>query len=121
MALVVAPLRVLAQGYLPGDDALRHAAKAVGGRSWTEILLLRPEITLDSNPGWHALLGALHRFFGLGAVDLVLASVALLFVLFSLGPVLLLRRPAACCSRSPCSWWPSRRSWSGSCRVGRSC
>ena len=95
VALVVAPLRILAQGYLPGDDALRHAAKAVSGRPWTDILLLRPEITLDSNPGWHALLGALHRWFGLGAVDLVLVSVVALFVLFSLGPVLLLRRPGA--------------------------
>jgi hypothetical protein len=95
VALVVAPLRILAQGYLPGDDALRHAAKAFSGRPWTDILLLRPEITLDSNPGWHALLGGLHRLLGLGVVDLVLVSVVLLFVLFSLGPVLLLRRPSA--------------------------
>jgi hypothetical protein len=94
-ALVVAPLRILAQGYLPGDDALRHAAKAVSGRPWTDILLLRPEITLDSNPGWHALLEMLHRGFGLGAIDLVLVSVIVLFVLFSLGPILLLRRPTA--------------------------
>jgi hypothetical protein len=95
VALVLAPLRILAQGYLPGDDALRHAAKAVSGRPWSDVLLLRPGITLDSNPGWHALLGALHRGLGLGAVDLVLVSVVVLFVLFSLGPVLVLRRPAA--------------------------
>jgi hypothetical protein len=94
-ALVMAPLRILAQGYLPGDDALRHAAKAVSGRPWSDILLLRPEITLDSNPGWHALLGALHRWLGLGTVDLVLVSVVTLFVLFSLGPILILRRPVA--------------------------
>jgi hypothetical protein len=57
--------------------------------------LLRPDITLDSNPGWHAILGALHRGFGLDAVDLVLFSVVALFVLFSLGSILLLRRPEA--------------------------
>ena len=95
MAVVLAPLLVLGQGYLPRDDALRHAAKAVSGLSWSEILILRPEIALDSNPGWHALLSALHRWFGLGTVDLVVFSVVALFVVFSLGPVLLLRRPEA--------------------------
>ena len=94
-AVGTAPLRILAQGFLPGDDALRHAAKAVSGRPWTEVLLLRPDITLDSNPGWHALLGALHRWTGLDALDLVLFSVVALFILFSLGPILLLRRPEA--------------------------
>jgi hypothetical protein len=88
-------LRVLASGYLPYDDALRHVAKAVSGRPWSEILLLGPGFDLDSNPGWHAILGALHRFLGLGSVDLLLASVVLLFVLFSLGPILLLRWPEA--------------------------
>jgi hypothetical protein len=96
LAVVVATaLRVLARGYLPGDDALRHAAKAVAGKPWPEILLLRPGFDLDSNPGWHAILGALHALFGLGVVDLVLASVALLFVAVSLGPILVLRRPEA--------------------------
>ena len=53
---VVTALRILALGYLPYDDALRHAAKAVSGRPWSEILLLRPGFDLDSNPGWHAFL-----------------------------------------------------------------
>ncbi len=91
--LAATALRVLASGFLPSDDALRHAAKAVAGRPWTEILIMRPDFTLDSNPGWHAFLGALHRAFGLDQVDLVIASVALLFLLFSLGPILILRRP----------------------------
>jgi hypothetical protein len=95
VVVVVTALRVLALGYLPHDDALRHAAKAVSGRPWSEILLLRPGFELDSNPGWHALLGALHRLFGLGPVDLVIVSVVLLFVAFSLGPILVLRRPEA--------------------------
>jgi hypothetical protein len=95
VVVVVAALRVLSLGYLPYDDALRHAAKAVSGRPWPEILLLRPGFELDSNPGWHAFLGALHGLFGLGAVDLVIVSVVLLFVAFSLGPILVLRRPEA--------------------------
>jgi len=51
VVVVAVALRVLALGYLPYDDALRHAAKAVSGRPWSEILLLRPGFELDSNPG----------------------------------------------------------------------
>jgi hypothetical protein len=93
VAIVAVALRILATGYLPPDDALRHVAKAISGRPWSDILLLRPEFSLDSNPGWHAILGALHRLLGLGSVDLLLVSVVLLFVAFSLGPILVLRRP----------------------------
>ena len=93
--LVVVPLRVIAQGYLPVDDALRHVGKAVSGRPWADVLLLRPEITLDSNPGWHVVLRVLHTVLGLGPVDLLVVSVVGLFLLLSLGPVLLLRRPEA--------------------------
>jgi hypothetical protein len=93
--VLVTALRILASGYLPYDDALRHVGKAISGRPWSEILLLGPGFELDSNPGWHAILGALHRFAGLGSTDLLLLSVVLLFVLFSLGPCLLLRRPEA--------------------------
>ena len=38
---LVIPFRVLGTGFLPPDDALRHAAKAVSGRSWSEVLVLR--------------------------------------------------------------------------------
>jgi hypothetical protein len=97
VALVVfalIPLHILGQGFLPPDDALRHAAKAVSGRDWAEILLLRPG-TIDSHPGWHAVLGALRRATGAGTLDLVLFEVASMFFLFSLGPLLLLRRAEA--------------------------
>ena len=94
-ALLLAAIRVIAGGYLPYDDALRHAAQAISGRPWSEILVLRPEMQLDSNPGWHWLLGVLHRGLGLGANDLLILSILLLFVAFSLAPLLLLRRPEA--------------------------
>jgi hypothetical protein len=93
--VLVIPLRILGRGYLPPDDALRHAAKAVSGRLWSEILVLRPEITMDSHPGWHALLAGVHLVTGWGAHPLVLLSVAGLFVLLSLGPLLVMRRPEA--------------------------
>ena len=93
--LLAVPLRVLARGYLPPDDALRHAAKAVSGRPWSEIVRLRPEFTADPHAGWHAILGALHTRGGLSIEELVSFSVAMLFFSFSLGPVLLLRRAEA--------------------------
>jgi hypothetical protein len=93
--LLLVPVHIVGQGYLPTDDALRHAAKAVSGKSWSEILVLRPDITMDSHPGWHAALGAVHRAAGADAHALVLFSVIALFAAATLAPALLLRRPEA--------------------------
>jgi hypothetical protein len=93
--LALVPFRILAQGYLPGDDALRHAAKAVSGKPWGELLVLRPEVTMDSHPGWHALLGLVHRVAGVDALGLVLFSVALGLLALLLPGALVLRRPEA--------------------------
>jgi hypothetical protein len=89
------PLRILSFGYLPGDDALRHAAKAMSGKPWSEILLLRPEITIDHNPGWHWLLGSLHRLAGWDARQLVVFSVIAMFVVFAVSPLPWLKRTEA--------------------------
>lgn len=91
--LAFLPLKVMSLGYVPPDDALRHAAKAVSGRPWSEILVLRPGITEDQHPGWHAILGAVHRFGGADAFDLVFFSVVVLFTAFVVVPLFLLRRP----------------------------
>jgi len=93
--LLLIPLQILGRGYLPPDDALRHAAKAVSGRDWSEVLVLRPEIRMDSHPGWHLLLRGVHLATGWGAHALVMLSVVGLFLLPSLPPLVLLRRPEA--------------------------
>jgi hypothetical protein len=85
------PIQILSQGYLPPDDALRHAAKAVSGRSWDAVLLLRPG-SIDFSPGWHAILRALHLTTKATAPGIAQFEVATLFIVFSLGPILLLRR-----------------------------
>lgn len=92
-ALVALPFRILSYGYLPPDDALRHAAKAVSAKTWSEILLLRPEITIDHNPGWHLILSGLHHALDLPPRALVQFSVVAMFVLFALAPLPWLRRP----------------------------
>jgi hypothetical protein len=93
--LLLVPMRVINIGYLPTDDALRHAAKAISGKPWSEILILRDGITMDNAPGWHAFLGLLHRAFDLNAPQLVFASVVLLFLLFTVTPLFFLERKEA--------------------------
>ncbi len=60
LLLLYIPLKVIGYGYLPADDALRHAAKAVSGKSWQEILVLGPAFHFDPNWGWHWLLEKIH-------------------------------------------------------------
>lgn len=91
--VVLIPIRILGHGYRPSDDALRHAAKAVAGRGWSEILVMRPEITIDNHPGWHAILSAVHALTGWNPPALVAFSVVAAFAAFALVPVVLLRRP----------------------------
>jgi len=93
--LLLTCLRVIGQGYFPTDDALRHVAKAVSGKAWTEILVIRPEITMDSHPGWHAILSWFQSLTGSDKKGLLNFSVIFLFLAFTLPPVLYFRRGEA--------------------------
>lgn len=91
--LIIIPFKVTGYGFLPTDDALRHTAFAVSGKSWSDILILREGITTDSHPGWHAILRFVHRITRWGTDPLVVFSVLLLFIIFALIPVFMLKRP----------------------------
>jgi hypothetical protein len=93
VTVLIIPLRILGYGFIPPDDASRHAAKAVSGKDWQEILVVRGDIKMDSHPGWHFILSLIHRITKCDADLLILFSVAALFALFSLFPLLLLERP----------------------------
>ena len=93
--MVCIPVKILGWKYLPHDDALRHAAKAVSGKDWSRILVLRSDIKMDSHAGWHAFLRIVHKVLDFDAYHLVLFSVFFLFLLFALIPVFLLERPEA--------------------------
>jgi hypothetical protein len=93
--LALVPFRIVGLGFVPGDDVLRHTAKAVSGREWSEVLVLRPDVTMDSHPGWHALLGLLHRATGADADALVLFSIVALYLALLLPAAFVLRRPEA--------------------------
>lgn len=80
------PLRLIGYGYIPKDDCLRHVAKAVSGRQWTDVLVLNPDVSVDFSPGWHALLRVLHLIFGFDRMILVgFSVVALWFIYMSVG------------------------------------
>ena len=87
------PLKVISCGFLPRDDALRYAAKAVSGKTWAEVLLLRPGVLLDHNPGWNWILSRVHALTGCGADALVVVAVLGLWLLFNLSALPWLRRP----------------------------
>ena len=88
-------LRVIGQGYFPSDDSLRHVAMVVSGKSWAEILVIRPEITMDSHPGWHIILSSVKSLTGGDKKLLLNFSVMFLFLTFTLPPVLYFRRGEA--------------------------
>src|SRR5689334_11230194 len=81
LTLVLIPGKIISYGYIPHDDALRHAAKAVSGKPWPEILVMRDDFGIDPHPGWHAILGAVHKLFNCNAEKLVMLSVAGLMLL----------------------------------------
>ncbi len=95
LLLLIIPLKVISYGYLPADDALRHAAKAVSGKAWPEILVLGPAFHFDPNWGWHWLLGKVHAWENWDAGALVVFSVVMLFLVGNGAVVACLKRPEA--------------------------
>lgn len=95
LVLVSIPLRILAAGWMPRDDVRRHAAKAVSGRDWSEILVLRPEAKLDEHPGWHAVLGLAHSLGAETTRSVAMVGIALAATLFLVLPLKRFRHPGA--------------------------
>src|SRR2546421_12874392 len=93
LTLLCIPSKIISYGYLPADDTLRHAAKAVSGKPWQEILVMRSDFKIDPHPGWHAALGAVHRCLNCGAETLALISITGLMLLVSLAVLPWLRWP----------------------------
>ncbi len=96
VALAAVPAALaLHYDYLPIDDCLRHAAYAVSGRDWSDILVQRSSLTLDKADGWHRLLRLVHVALGADARELVLFSYAGLFLLALATPLFYARWPEA--------------------------
>jgi hypothetical protein len=93
--IILIPLKIIGVGYLPGDDALRHAAKAVSGKTWSEILVLNPVYKMDHEFGWNWLLVHIHGWANCDAESLVIFSVVTMFILVNVAGVAWLKRPEA--------------------------
>ena len=93
--IVVIPLKIIGYGFLPMDDALRHAARTVSGKSWQQILVMRNDFQIDPSPGWQAILGWIHNWQNCDAESLVVFSVVALMLLVTLSALPWLRRPEA--------------------------
>jgi hypothetical protein len=95
LVILAIPLKIIGYGYLPGDDALRHAAKAVSGKSWSQILVLNDVYKIDHEFGWNLLLEKIHVWTNWNAESLVIFSVVSLFVLVGWSALPWLKRPEA--------------------------
>jgi hypothetical protein len=95
LVILAIPLKIIGIGYLPADDALRHAAKAVSGKPWPEILVVGPTFQIDHNYGWHFLLRQLYLRSHCDTEKLVVFSVVALFALVGWSVLPWLKRPEA--------------------------
>lgn len=90
--IILIPFKVISYGFLPPDDALRHVAKVVSEKDWSEILVLRDDIRMDSHPGWHTILSSVRSITHWEKDYLVVFSVVSLFIVFCMVPLVMLRR-----------------------------
>jgi len=95
LVILAIPLKIIGYGYLPGDDALRHVAKAVSGKPWPEILVVGDNFKIDHNLGWHAILSAVHRTLGWNTEGLIVFSVVILSIIVNGAMLPWLKRPEA--------------------------
>ena len=95
LTLIFIPGRILSYGYLPADDALRHAAKVVSGKPWQEILVMRSDFAMDPHLGWHAVLGWIYHWQDCSAETLVVIAVFGLMLLVSAAVLPWFKRPEA--------------------------
>ncbi len=95
LTLLLISLKILSYGFVPAGDARRHIGKAFTEKSYAEIVVLRPEYTMDHSPGWEWLLRFLHQKAGWNADALVSFSVVGLMLCIFFAPLPWLRRPEA--------------------------
>ncbi|HXC34944.1 MAG TPA: hypothetical protein VNV43_03665 [Candidatus Acidoferrales bacterium] len=94
-AIIFIPLKIIGYGFLPMDDALRHAAKTMSWKSWQQILVMRDDFPIDPSPGWQKILEWDHDLRRGDAESLVIFSVVSLMFLVMFCGALWFRRPEA--------------------------
>jgi hypothetical protein len=95
ITLLLIPLKIIGYGFLAPGDARRHVAKAFTDKPYAEIIVMRPEYTMDHSPGWEWALSRLHRATSSGPDALMSFSVISMMLCVFLAPLPWLRRPEA--------------------------
>jgi hypothetical protein len=95
LSLLFISLRIIAWGFLPAGDARRHVAKAFTDKPYTQIIVMRPEYTMDHSPGWEWLLRMLHKTAGWNSDALMSFSIIATLLCVFLAPLPWIRRPEA--------------------------
>jgi hypothetical protein len=93
--ILAIPLKIISYHYLPPDDALRHAAKAVSGKPWPEILVVGSSFQIDPQFGWNLFLRQIFLWIHCDAGWLVDFSIVTLFVIVGWSALPWLKRPEA--------------------------
>jgi hypothetical protein len=95
VVIIFIPLKIIGYGYLPYDDALADAAKAVSGKPWQDILVLGPSFAIDHHFGWHWVLSKVHSMTHCSTDGLLTMEVMGLFLCCCGLPLMFLKRPEA--------------------------
>jgi hypothetical protein len=95
LVILIIPLKIVSYGFLPYDDALGDAAKAVCGRPWPDIVVMGSSFKMDHHFGWHWLLREVYLWTHCNTDTLVTVEVVALFLASCGAGLLLLKRPEA--------------------------
>jgi hypothetical protein len=95
VTLLFISLKIIGTGFLPAGDARRHVAKAFTDKPYTEIIVMRPEYSMDHSPGWEWLLRWLHRVAGWDRDALMSFSIVSTLLCVLIAPLPWVRRPEA--------------------------
>lgn len=91
LVLLAIPFRIISWGYLPQDDALRHAGLAVTDKTLDMVMVSDGPI-VDMHYGWHSFLRGVHALGAETTDDLVVFEVVFLFLFFAIPPLFLFKR-----------------------------
>jgi hypothetical protein len=95
VTLFFIPFRIISYGFIAPGDARRHVAKAFTDKSYSEIIVMRPEYKMDHSPGWEWLLRFLHKKLGWQSDGLMSFSVISMMCCVFVAPLAWIRRPEA--------------------------
>jgi hypothetical protein len=100
---ILIALQIVSYGFIPAGDARRHVAKVMTDKEYNQIVVLRPEYTIDHSAGWdwilrhieQRVLRPLHQAVERDRDQLMSFSVAALLLCVCLAGLPWLRRPEA--------------------------